>query len=53
MANPQIAEVGNLALVLGLVVSVYVVFAAVFSQLKRRNEFFISAKHGIFVVAGL
>lgn len=53
MAIPQIAEVGNLALVLALAVSIYVIFAAVFSQLKRRGEFFASAKHGIYVIAGL
>ncbi|MBI4671223.1 MAG: heme lyase CcmF/NrfE family subunit [Chloroflexi bacterium] len=50
---PQIAEVGNLALALGLAVSVYVVFAAVFSQLKRRGEFFASARYGIYVITGL
>lgn len=53
MAIPQIADVGNLALVLGLAVSLYIVFAAIFSQLKRRGEFFASAKYGIYVVAGL
>ena len=53
MAIPQIAEVGKLALVLALAVAVYVVIAAVFSQLKRRGEFFASAKHGIYVIAGL
>ncbi|MCC7162984.1 MAG: heme lyase CcmF/NrfE family subunit [Anaerolineae bacterium] len=53
MANPQIAEVGNLALVLGLAASVYVVFAAVFSQIKRRNEFFLSARNGVWLIAGL
>ncbi|MDL1897722.1 heme lyase CcmF/NrfE family subunit [Anaerolineae bacterium CFX7] len=53
MALLQIAEVGNLTLVLGMVVSLYVIFAAIFSQLKRRPEFLASAKHGVFVVAGL
>lgn len=53
MAIPQIAEVGKLALVLGLAVSLYVVFAAIFSQLKRRGEFFASARYGMYVVAGL
>jgi len=53
MALLQIAEVGNLTLVLGMVVSLYVIFAAIFSQLKRRPEFLVSAKHGVFVVAGL
>lgn len=53
MANSQIADVGNLALVLGLAVSVYVIFAAVFSQLKGRVEFYTSAKHGIYVIAAL
>ena len=53
MAIPQIAEVGNIALVLGLVVSLYVMFAAIFSQLKKRGEFLASAKHGTYVIAGL
>jgi cytochrome c-type biogenesis protein CcmF len=50
---PQIADVGNLALALGLAVSLYVVLAAIFSQLKHRPEFFASAKHGVYVVTGL
>lgn len=53
MALTQIAEVGNLALILGLAVSLYVIFAAIFSQLKHRPEFYASAKHGVFVTAGL
>lgn len=53
MAIPQIAEVGNLALVLALALSVYVVFASLFSQIKGRGEFFTSAKHGTYVLAGL
>ncbi len=53
MALSQIAAVGNLTLVLGLAVSLYVIFAAIFSQLKARPEFLASAKHGVLVVAGL
>jgi len=49
----QLADVGNLALALGLAVSVYVVFAAIFSQVKRRGEFYASARYGIYVIAGL
>lgn len=53
MALSQIAEVGKLTLVLGLVVSLYVIFAAIFSQRKQRPEFLVSAKHGVWVIAGL
>lgn len=49
----QLAEVGNLALVLGLVAAVYVVAAAAYGQLKHRRAFAASARRGVFVVAGL
>lgn len=50
---PQIAEVGNLTLALGLAVALYVLFAAIFSQVKKRGEFFASAKYGAYLLAGL
>ncbi len=53
MALSQIAEIGNLTLVLGLVVSLYLIFAAIFSQRKQRPEFLVSVKHGVWVIAGL
>lgn len=53
MGIPQIADVGNLTLVLAFAVSIYIAAAAVFGVLKRRGEFIASAKSGVVVVTGL
>ncbi|MGB8647539.1 MAG: heme lyase CcmF/NrfE family subunit [Anaerolineae bacterium] len=53
MATWQFADVGFVALILGLVIAVYTMGAALFGTLKKRPEFLASARNGIFVLAGL
>lgn len=49
----QLADVGKLALALSLIVSIYVIGAAIYGQLKRRVPFLASARNGMYVIAGL
>ncbi len=53
MATWQFADVGNIALILGLVIAVYTMGAAVFGALRKRPEFVASATNGIYVLAAL
>src|SRR5512140_311731 len=53
MATWQLADVGNVALILGLVLATYTIGAALFGVYKKRPEFIASAKNGIYVLAGL
>lgn len=53
MAAWQLADVGQLALILGLVFAVYTAGAAVYSRLARRPEFLASAQNGVYVIAAL
>lgn len=49
----QLADVGKLALALSLMVSLYVIGAAIYGQLRQRVAFLASARNGMYVVAGL
>ncbi|HEY6041214.1 MAG TPA: heme lyase CcmF/NrfE family subunit, partial [Anaerolineae bacterium] len=53
MTGTQIADVGNLILIVMFVVAVYSIIATIVGLRTRRAEFLVSAERGMFVLAGL
>jgi cytochrome c-type biogenesis protein CcmF len=53
MAPVQLADVGNATLVLSLAISVYIIFATIYSLHSSKPHFFVSAQNGIYLIAGL
>ncbi|MBI3738988.1 MAG: heme lyase CcmF/NrfE family subunit [Chloroflexi bacterium] len=53
MAPTQLADVGNLTLVLSLAVSIYIILASLYSLRANKPHFFVSAENGVYLVAGL
>lgn len=53
MATWQLADVGKIAIILGLVIAVYTMGAAIYGALTKRWALLASARNGIYVIAGL
>jgi cytochrome c-type biogenesis protein CcmF len=53
MATWQLADVGNVAIMLGLVIAIYTIGAAIYGARAKRWQVLASAKNGIYVIAGL
>ncbi len=53
MATWQLADVGNIAIILSLVIAAYTMIAALYGVRAKKPEVLASAKNGIYVVAGL
>ncbi len=53
MATWQLADVGNVAIILSLVIALYTMVAAIYGTRANKPEVLASAKNGIYVIAGL
>lgn len=53
MATWQLADVGKIAIIVGLVIAVYTIGAAIYGARTRNWPALASARNGIFVIAGL
>lgn len=53
MATWQLADVGKIAIIVGLVIAVYTIGAAVYGARTKNWQALASARNGIFVIAGL
>ncbi len=53
MSISQIADFGKFALMLGLAASLYVTWAGVYSQIRKRSGLLVSVKYGTYVIAGI
>jgi len=53
MAPIQLADVGILTLYLSLAVSLYIILSALLSLRGNQQQFFFSARNGVYLIAGL